>query len=76
MKGGESEVINMTSEAQKRANIKYRSKTYKMLNIKLRLTEDSEIIESMENAQALGISYRDWLCALYEAYKAQQDKQG
>ena len=48
------------------ANAKYDAKTYKEVNIKLRLDEDADIIESLEQAKRDGVHYRDWLRKYFE----------
>lgn len=53
------------TEAQAMATNKYRAKTYRMINVKLRLDEDAEIIKSLEDSQKSGKSYREWLQELY-----------
>ena len=54
------------SEAQARATRKYDSKTYKTYGLRLRLIEDAEIIESIEQAKADGKPIREWLNGVYK----------
>lgn len=54
------------SEAKARANAAYDRKTYKSINIKLRLEDDVDLIASYEAARQNGIKSRDWLRSLKE----------
>ena len=54
------------SAAKISANNRYVAKTYKAYNIVLRIKEDADIIESIEDAKAEGLSYREWLRELFE----------
>lgn len=56
-------------DSKLRSNYKYRSKTFKMVNVKLRLEEDADIIESMETAKENGWTYREWIRSLYDRTK-------
>ena len=58
-----------TSEAQIRAVRNYENKTYKRYTINLRLEEDNEIINSIEEAKAKGINLREWIINLFEGQK-------
>lgn len=55
-----------TSQAKREANARYDEKTYKKLNIALRMEDDAEVIASWQEAQAKGISSREWLHELFE----------
>lgn len=55
--------------ARQAANARYDAKTYKKINIALRIEEDADLIESLEQAQAAGLSCREWLRDLYEGNK-------
>lgn len=57
------------SEAQRAAVARYDAKTYKKVNIALRIEDDADIIESMEKAKESGLSLREWLREIYEASK-------
>lgn len=57
------------SPAQREAVARYQAKTYKKINISLRVDEDAGIIESLDAAQAKGISYREWIRELLENQK-------
>lgn len=52
------------NESRAKANKKYDAKTYKQISILLRKEEDKDIIESLEQAQSEGISYREWIRSL------------
>lgn len=54
-----------SKEAQDRANAKYKAKTYKRVIFSLRLEEDRDIIESLEQARKQGMSGREWIRAFY-----------
>lgn len=59
----------MVSKAQAEAIARYHEKTYKKLNIALRLDEDADMIKSHEEAQAKGITSREWLRELFDNQK-------
>lgn len=54
------------NEARANANARYDAKTYKKVQIALRLEDDADIIKDMEEAKAHGYSLREWLRQLYE----------
>lgn len=54
------------SEALLAATSRYQERTYKSYNFRLRLEDDSDIIESIEEAKEQGISYREWLREIFE----------
>ena len=56
--------------AQREAVARYQAKTYKNIAVKLRLEEDADIIEALNEAQAKGISYREWLRELFDSKEA------
>ena len=60
------------SEAQRVANDKYDAKTYKMINFRLRIQEDADIIEAIESAKSEGKSLREWLHDLYDRADAER----
>lgn len=53
-------------ESTRRANDKYDAKTYKRMMLRLRNDEDSDIIESLREAQANGKTNREWLREVFE----------
>lgn len=55
--------------AEAEAIAKYQAKTYKKINIALRVEDDAEIIKAWQEAQQKGISSREWLKSLYENQK-------
>lgn len=57
------------SPAKQEANARYDSKTYKLYPFRLRVEDDADIIRDIDKAKADGISYRDWLRALFEGQK-------
>ena len=52
-------------ESQKRGREKYDSKTYRKINIALRLDEDADIINSMDYARDNGIKLRECLSDIF-----------
>lgn len=54
------------NEARAEANARYDAKTYKPVVIKLRKEDDADIISSIEEAKAKGISLREWVRELYD----------
>lgn len=52
--------------AQHEANKRYIGKTYKIYTFYLRNNEDSDIIQSIADAQEQGLNKREWLRELYE----------
>lgn len=59
--------MGKVSKAQLKAVRNYEKKTYKRYTINLRLAEDAEIINSIEQAKSENISLRDWLVNLYNS---------
>lgn len=55
--------------ARAEANARYDAKTYKKINIALRLTDDHDIIESLEEAKKRGLNNREWLREIFEGQK-------
>lgn len=53
------------TEARRNANRKYDAKTYSRVNLYLRVDDDAEIIDSLNEAKQNGISAREWLHNLY-----------
>ena len=58
---------NGLTPAQSEANAKYDAKTYKTFLFKLRIEDDADIIESIQNAQKSGVNKREWLRELFES---------
>lgn len=52
--------------ARQEANARYDAKTYKRINLRLRLEDDADIIKSMDEAKEHGISNREWLRELFD----------
>lgn len=52
--------------ARQEANAKYDAKTYKQVNFRLRLEDDADILESLDEAKKKNISNREWLRELFE----------
>ena len=52
--------------AQAKANAEYDKRTYKKLLFRLRVDEDAEIIQSINEAQKGGLNKTEWLRELYE----------
>ena len=55
--------------ARAEANAKYDAKTYKQVNFRLRIEDDADIIESLEDATSKGLHNRDWLRKIFEGQK-------
>ena len=53
------------NEKRKASNERYDVKTYKQFNIKLRISDDNEIIESIQQAVREHKPVREWLSELY-----------
>jgi hypothetical protein len=47
--------------AKRDANKRYDAKTYRKVNIALRLDDDADIISSLDRAKERGLTNRDWL---------------
>ena len=54
------------TQAHAESNARYDAKTYKTMLFKLRLEDDAEIIESIQEAQEHGISKREWLTSQFD----------
>ena len=54
------------TEAKQNANRRYDEKTYKRYMVYLRMEDDADIIQSIEEAKEHGYSFRQWLRQLYE----------
>ena len=52
--------------AQSEANAKYDAKTYKKMLFRLRLEDDADIIQSIQEAQDQGLNKREWLRELFD----------
>lgn len=57
------------TQAKHEANKRYDSKTYKKINIALRLEDDKDILSSIEQAKEKGINSREWLREIFEGRK-------
>ena len=64
------------SESKRAANDRYDSKTYVQFNVRLRIEDDADIIESITAAHGSGINNREWLRELYEGSGVQMDRPG
>lgn len=53
--------------ARAEANAKYDAKTYKQINFRLRLEDDADILQSLEQARSKGISNREWLRKIFDS---------
>lgn len=58
--------VRIYTEARAEANKRYDEKTYKKINVALRLDDDADIIEDMELAKENGLSLRQWLRNLFD----------
>ncbi len=56
--------------AQREAVARYQAKTYRKINIALRMEEDADIIASIEEAREQGIPLREWLRELFDSKEA------
>ena len=54
------------TQAKHDANKRYDAKTYKVVTFHLRLVEDSDILQSLEEAQKRGLAKREWLREIFE----------
>lgn len=55
--------------SQREAVARYQAKTYKKINFALRIEDDADILKSIDEAKAHGLSLREWLRELYENQK-------
>lgn len=62
------------SESKRAANDRYDSKTYVQFNVRLRIEDDADIIESISEAHGAGINNREWLRELFDGGGVQTDK--
>ena len=60
----------MVAKSKREAIDKYDAKTYRKINIRLRIDDDAEIIKDMDDALNRGINRREWLKEVFEGYKA------
>ena len=58
--------VNPYTEARARANSEYDARTFKKHMFRFRLDTDGDIIESIEEAKANGISKNEWLRELFD----------
>ena len=66
--GGEA-MSRTYTPARAEANARYDAKTYKKVNLALRVEEDKEIIQDLERAKQNGYTSREWLEELFEGNK-------
>ena len=57
------------NEARAEANARYHEKTYRQIAVKLRKEDDADILKSIDEAKAKGISLREWVKELFENQK-------
>ena len=57
--------VRKYTEARAKANKKYDEKTYRKITIYLRVEDDAEILDSLDEARQHGFSFREWLRSLY-----------
>lgn len=57
------------SKSKRKANDEYDAKTYSQVNIRLRVDDDADIIESIREARDHEIPYREWLRELFDNQK-------
>lgn len=60
----------MVAKSKREAIDRYDAKTYRKVNIRLRVEDDAEIIKDMDDALGRGISRREWLKEIFGVYKA------
>lgn len=58
--------VRAYTEARAAANKKYDDATYKNVLIRLRIEDDKDILEDIEEAQKRGMRLRDWLREVWE----------
>ena len=61
------------SAAKREAIARYDAKTFKKINIALRIEEDAKLIEAFQEAQQKGIRSREWLIDLFERSRGEFD---
>lgn len=54
------------NEARAEATARYHEKTYQQIAVKLRKEDDADILRSIEEAKAKGMSLREWVRELYD----------
>ena len=57
------------TQAHREANARYDAKTYKKMLFNLRVDDDADIIESIQEAQSKGLKKREWLREIFENQK-------
>lgn len=55
-----------SKEAHQAAVNRYNAKVYKTVPIRLKKTEDKDILDDIENATKNGISHRQWVRTLFD----------
>ena len=58
-----------SKEAQRRADARYKDKTYKQLAIRFRKDDDADMLEVLQNGHDDGVSFRKMLREWYEAWR-------
>lgn len=58
--------VNPYTEARARANAEYDERTFKKHMFRLRLDTDQDILDSIEEAKAHGISKNEWLREMFD----------
>lgn len=58
--------VNPYTEARARANAEYDERTFKKHMFRLRLDTDQDILDSIEEAKAHGISKNEWLREIFD----------
>ena len=59
----------MVAKSKRTAIDKYDAKTYRKVLFRLRIEDDAEIIEDMDEAFSRGLNRREWLRKVFEVYK-------
>ena len=54
------------SDAKREAIQRYDAKTYKKILISLRIDDDGDILKSLQDAKAKGLTNREWLREVFE----------
>lgn len=57
------------SESRRKANDAYDAKTYVQVNIRLRIDDDSDIVNSIKEARERGVFLREWLREVFDNQK-------
>lgn len=58
--------VRAYTESRAEANKRYDAKTYKDVNIALRIEDDADILASIQEARDEGVTLRQWLRGLFE----------